>query len=54
MFAVADGDVSAANLETLRASSAAGDQLTGTFLDLVEQATDPSVVKPQEPGTAAD
>jgi hypothetical protein len=55
MFAVADGDVSPANLETLRASSAAGDQLTGTFLELVEQATtDPSAMKRPEPGTAAD
>jgi len=51
MFAVADGDVSPANLATLRA---AGDQLTGTFLELVEQATDPSEAKRPEPGTAAD
>jgi hypothetical protein len=51
MFAVADGDVSPGNLATLRA---AGDELTSTFLELVEKATDPSAVKRPEPGTAAD
>jgi tetratricopeptide (TPR) repeat protein len=59
IFAVAAGDASAANLETLRASSEAGDQLTGTFLSLIEQATqmqqgptEPSAETPPESGTA--
>ncbi len=56
MFAVAAGDVSPANLQTLRASSEAGDQLTGTFLSLIEQATQlgpPQLGQPPtDPGTA--
>jgi hypothetical protein len=51
MFAIADGDVSADNLATLKAASNSGDQLTGSFLELIQQATDASSRPRPEPGT---
>jgi len=51
MFAIADGDVSEVNLATLKAASNSGDQLTGTFLELIQQATEASATSRREPET---
>jgi hypothetical protein len=51
MFAIAEGDVSERNLATLRRATNAGDQLTGTFLEMIQQATTASATPPPEPGT---
>lgn len=51
MFAIADGDVSEVNVATLKAASNSGDQLTGTFLELIQQAKDASSTSRPEPET---
>src|SRR5690349_11276230 len=51
MFAIADGDVSEANLATLRTATNAGDELTSTFLEVIQQATRATGSPRPEPGT---
>jgi tetratricopeptide (TPR) repeat protein len=49
MFAIAEGDVSDVNVATLKAASNSGDQLTGTFLEMIQQAKDATSASRREP-----